>query len=92
MNSVLGILNSVFGILYNVFGIWVGEFGILNSVLGILNSVLAFGLVLNLPWSRSLYPDIVAVKTLTNIRVGGGHNAENVQCSIINVQCSMFNC
>ena len=52
---------------------------------------LVFGLVLDLPWSRSLYPDVVAVKTLTNIRVGGGHNAEHVQCSMINVQCSIVN-
>ena len=41
--------------------------GSLHSVFGILYSVLAFGLVLDLPWSRSLYPDVVAVKTLANI-------------------------
>ena len=77
-------LDSIFGSLHSVFGI-------LDSVFGILYSVLAFGLVLDLPWSRSLYPDVVAVKTLTNIRVGGGHNTENVRLLMFNVQCSIVN-
>ena len=94
---IFWIVYLAFWIVFLAFCIMFLAFGLVNLVFWIVylafcTAFLAFGLVLNLPWSRSLYPDVVAVKTLTNIWVGGGHNAENVQCSIINVQCSMFNC
>ena len=86
---VFWIVYLVFWIVYLVFGLVYLVFGLVYLVFGLVFLIL--GLVLNLPWSRSLYPDVVAVKTLTNIRVRGGHNAKNVQCSMFNVQCSMFN-